>query len=120
VAVDPEDSEQGRHKPKKSRQERERNVGLELATLVSVDGVDIVPVEDVATGVTEHLNKIKSASVLLKREEYMRSLTLTKRPKAAHQQRLIIMSTGQCTKDQEKGTSHINAKNMDNAAITSV
>lgn len=56
MAADPVDSEQGRHEPKKSGQECEGNVGLELATLVSGDGVNIVPVEDVATGAIQHLD----------------------------------------------------------------
>lgn len=54
------------------------------------------------------------------KEKKTYKLTLTKRPKAAHQHRLRMMSTGQCTKDHEKGMSHIKEKNMDSAAMTSV
>lgn len=57
MAGDPIESEQSRHEPKKSRQECEGNVGLELAALVSGDGVDVVPVEDVAAGAIQHLQK---------------------------------------------------------------
>lgn len=64
MAGDPVDSEQSRHEPEKSGQECKGNVGLELATLVSGDGVNIVPVEDVAAGVAQHLDKRKSASGL--------------------------------------------------------
>lgn len=57
MAGDPVDSEQSRHEPKKSGQERKGNVGLELAALVSGDGVDVVPVEDVAAGAIQHLQR---------------------------------------------------------------
>lgn len=57
MAGDPVDSEQSRHEPKKSRQECKGNVGLELATLVSGDGVDVAPVEDGAAGAIQHLDR---------------------------------------------------------------
>lgn len=68
MAGDPVDSEQGRNEPEKSRQECEGNVGLELAALVSVDGVDVVPVEDVAAGAIQHLDKRESASSIIHTE----------------------------------------------------
>lgn len=55
MAGGPVDSEQSRHEPEKSGQECEGNVGLELAALVSGDGVDVVPVEDVAAVAIQHL-----------------------------------------------------------------
>lgn len=56
MAGDPVDSEQSRHEPKKSGQECEGNIGLELAALISGDGVNVVPVEDVAAGAIQHLD----------------------------------------------------------------
>lgn len=57
MAGDPVDSEQSRHEPKKSGQECEGNIGLELAALISGDGVNVVPVEDVAAGAIQHIDQ---------------------------------------------------------------
>ena len=55
VLVNPEDAQEGRHEPEQGGEEGEGDVGLELAALVARDGVDVVPVEDVAARVAEHL-----------------------------------------------------------------
>lgn len=56
VLADPEDAQEGRHEPEQCREEGEGDVGLELAALVAGDGVDVVPVEDVAARVAEQLD----------------------------------------------------------------
>lgn len=56
MLADPEDAQESRHEPEQGREEGKGNVGLELAALVAGDGVDIVPVEDVATRVAEQLD----------------------------------------------------------------
>lgn len=71
MAVDEVEAEQGRHEPKKSREEGKGNVGLELAALVSRDGVHVAPVEDVAARVAQHLHKQQSDSPFYKARGYV-------------------------------------------------
>lgn len=51
----PEETDEGRGEEENGAEESKSNGGLELATLVAVDRVDVAPVEDVATAVANKL-----------------------------------------------------------------
>lgn len=55
TAANPEEADEGRDEPEKCREEAEGDGGLELAALISMDRVDVAPVEHATARVSNQL-----------------------------------------------------------------
>lgn len=125
LAMNPEEANEGRDEPEEGGEEGEGDDGLELAARITSQS-DIAPVEDGTAGTRFELLKGRGHSVSLHLFHnpitdfsHHRKLTSTRRPKAAHQHRLMTTSKGQLVRVWEVGISQMRAKKMEMPATTS-